>query len=106
MTFTPKERQQWLDEKRRREREEDHKRAAASASMKASHQMMFTCLHCNNQFSISEGVSSQDAFICDTCNYYAHNTKTGLACSTAQRRERSSSTFTVVASWSLTTGPA
>jgi transcription elongation factor Elf1 len=69
MSFTPKERQQWLEDKRKREHEEDRKRAAVSASAKAAHQMMFTCLHCNNQFSVSEGVSSQGVFICDTCNY-------------------------------------
>ena len=69
MSFTPEELKQWLEDKRKREHAEDRKSEAVSASIRASHQMMFTCLHCNNQFPASGGVSSQDAFICDTCNY-------------------------------------
>lgn len=59
MSFTPKERQQGRDDKRKRE--------AASAPKVASDRPTFTCLHCNNEFTASDGVASEDVFICHTC---------------------------------------
>ncbi len=44
----------WAQEQQKREKE--------------SHAEYATCLHCGNQFYVSEGVVTSEAALCDVCN--------------------------------------
>lgn len=58
MPFTPKEIQQWHEDRHKREVEPSRTRATPVA----------VCIHCQRPFGINEGVVTADAAICDVCN--------------------------------------
>ena len=59
MDFTDAERKAWHDERRRR---------GSSATLQQDGVPTATCLHCQREFPISEGVVTADAALCDICN--------------------------------------
>lgn len=68
MSFTDAERRKWLGEKLARERSLPS--SAGEQHQTTENMEEYTvCLHCNNSFRRSEGSVTQDAAICDVCNY-------------------------------------
>jgi hypothetical protein len=61
MSFTEKEKQNWLKAKRQRDMGEAFEGDTASGSN--------ICLHCGNAFNDGDGTVTEDAAICDICNY-------------------------------------
>lgn len=68
MGFTDEEKKQWLEG--RNKREVRSLRGSSGTSQHIGESADFAiCLHCNNPFRRSEGTVTQDAAICDVCNY-------------------------------------
>ncbi len=61
MSFTEKEKRDWLEERRQRNTGETFEKDSASGSN--------ICLHCGNAFTSGTGTVTEDAAICDICNY-------------------------------------
>lgn len=68
MSFTDEEKKRWLKEKREREGRKPLSFSEPSKHLEGSSDFAI-CLHCNNPFRRSEGTVTQDAAICDVCNY-------------------------------------
>lgn len=68
MSFTNEEKKRWLEEKRGHEGRNQRSCSQAPQHHEGSSEFAI-CLYCNNPFRSSEGTVTQDAAICDVCNY-------------------------------------